>query len=389
MTSAQPPSFLVVMADQLAASWLPVYGHPLVQAPHLSLARDATVFDNAYTPFPLCAPARSAMITGRLASDIGVYDNAAELAATVPTLAHALRAHGYHTAVAGKMTLRRARPTAWLRAPADSGHYRPTSTGRRTGRVRWTGRFPGTTRWRAFSTRACARRRCRPTTTRRSLFSGPQALRHRPPPADEPFLLFVSFTNPHDPWEIPQRHWQRYRRSDIPDPQVPSLPLAQADPHSRRLRAMCRVDEASLTAEQIRRARHAYFAAVSYLDERVGEVLERCSARGWRTAPRCVLRRPWRDAGRAGPLVQDVVFRAVSPVPLIFRVPGAAPRRVAEPVSLLDVTPTLLGLASLPVSRAGPRSACASRSPVRARAGSAGRLRVPRRGGHGTVGDGP
>src|SRR5580693_6887262 len=95
MTPAQPPSFLVLMADQLAASWLPAYGHPLVQTPHLSaLAQDATVFDSAYTPFPLCAPARSAMVTGRLASDIGVFDNAAELAATVPTLAHALRGTG-------------------------------------------------------------------------------------------------------------------------------------------------------------------------------------------------------------------------------------------------------------------------------------------------------
>ena len=48
MTPAQPPSFLVLMADQLAASWLPAYGHPLVQTPHLSaLAQDATVFDSA------------------------------------------------------------------------------------------------------------------------------------------------------------------------------------------------------------------------------------------------------------------------------------------------------------------------------------------------------
>ena len=38
--------------------------------------------------------------------------------------------------------------------------------------------------------------------------------RHR---ADEPYFLFVSFTNPHDPWEIPQRFWDRYRRDDIDD----------------------------------------------------------------------------------------------------------------------------------------------------------------------------
>src|SRR5579864_941062 len=97
-------SFLVVMADQLAAQWLPIYGHPVVRTPHLSaLARDATVFEAAYSPYPLCAPARAAMLTGRPASAIGVYDNAAELRATEPTVAHSLRAAGYRTIVAGKM----------------------------------------------------------------------------------------------------------------------------------------------------------------------------------------------------------------------------------------------------------------------------------------------
>ena len=65
--------FLVLMADQLAASWLPIYGHPVVQAPHLSaLARGATVFDSAYCAYPLCAPSRAAMLTGRYASAVGV-----------------------------------------------------------------------------------------------------------------------------------------------------------------------------------------------------------------------------------------------------------------------------------------------------------------------------
>jgi arylsulfatase A-like enzyme len=104
MTASRPDSFLVLMADQLAAGWLPAYGHSVVHAPHLSeLAARGTVFDSAYTPFPLCAPARAAMLTGRYASRVGVYDNAAEFRAGAPTVVHALRAAGYHTAVSGKM----------------------------------------------------------------------------------------------------------------------------------------------------------------------------------------------------------------------------------------------------------------------------------------------
>ena len=51
------PNVLLLMADQLAAPALPVYGHRVVKAPHLSrLAERSVVFDSAYCNFPICAP---------------------------------------------------------------------------------------------------------------------------------------------------------------------------------------------------------------------------------------------------------------------------------------------------------------------------------------------
>jgi choline-sulfatase len=357
MTSSQPPSFLVLMADQLAASWLPTYGHPLVQTPHLSaLAQDATVFDSAYCPFPLCAPSRSAMLTGRLASDIGVYDNAAELAATVPTLAHALRAHGYHTAAAGKMH--------FVGPDQQHGFEQRLTSDIYPADVDWT---PDWSRpldrplpWyhtmeSVLNPGVCAAA-MQTDYDEEVCFHAVRKLydiaRHRP---DQPFLLFVSFTNPHDPWEIPQRQWERYRRSEIPAPAVPSLALEQADPHSRRLRAMCRVDEASLTEEQIRRARHAYFAAVSYMDERVGEVLGALQRSGMADRTTVLFCADHGEMlGERGLWYKMAFFEQSARVPLLVRVPGAGPRRVAEPVSLLDVTPTLLELAGLPADQVSP-----------------------------------
>ena len=67
------------------------------------LAAQGVVFENAYCNFPLCAPSRASLMSGQLASRIGVYDNAAEFPASVPTLAHDLRALGYATCLAGKM----------------------------------------------------------------------------------------------------------------------------------------------------------------------------------------------------------------------------------------------------------------------------------------------
>src|SRR5258706_9036263 len=74
-----PPNILHVMFDQMAALSLPCYGHPLVKAPNLrALAESGVVFEQAYCNAPLCSPSRHAMMTGQLASRIGVYDNAAE-----------------------------------------------------------------------------------------------------------------------------------------------------------------------------------------------------------------------------------------------------------------------------------------------------------------------
>ena len=98
------PNILLIMADQLAAPFLPCYGHRVVQAPAIeALGERGRVFASAYSNSPLCAPARFTMLTGQRNSRIGAYDNAAELPAAVPTFAHYLRAGGYQTCLAGKM----------------------------------------------------------------------------------------------------------------------------------------------------------------------------------------------------------------------------------------------------------------------------------------------
>jgi len=73
VATARKPNILFVMADQLAARYLPFHGHPLVQTPHLQrLANEGVVFENAYSTSPLCAPARATVMNGLLPSRTGV-----------------------------------------------------------------------------------------------------------------------------------------------------------------------------------------------------------------------------------------------------------------------------------------------------------------------------
>ena len=98
------PNVLLVMADQLAPHFTGTYGHPLVSTPHLdALAERGVRFDAAYCNSPLCAPSRFAMMAGRSISKISAWDNASELTASTPTIAHYMGMAGYRTVLAGKM----------------------------------------------------------------------------------------------------------------------------------------------------------------------------------------------------------------------------------------------------------------------------------------------
>src|SRR5690348_31679 len=190
------------MADQLAASALPMYGHPIVHSPNLGrLAARGLVFERAYCASPLCAPSRFAMLTGRRPSAIGAYDNAAELPADTPTVTHLLRAGGYETVLAGKMHFvgpdqlhgfeRRLTTDVypagfdwtpdWRRPPGDRLGWYHTIAGVRDAGVREAALQTD------YDDEVC--------------FQAVRELRHLSLPGRErPFFLTVSFTNPHDPW---------------------------------------------------------------------------------------------------------------------------------------------------------------------------------------------
>src|SRR5579875_2794897 len=92
------------LADQLTAGALPAYGNRVAKTPNLDrLAREGVVFDAAYCNSPLCAPSRAILMTGRLPSATGAYDNAVEFPSQSPTFAHYLRHAGYRTILTGKM----------------------------------------------------------------------------------------------------------------------------------------------------------------------------------------------------------------------------------------------------------------------------------------------
>ena len=169
------------------------------------------------------------------------------------------------------------------------------------------------------------------------------------PPGGGPAASDYEFLcDPHDPWEVPRRFWDRYDFDAIDPPAVPPPPLGSADPHSRRLRQMYGIDASELTEEQIRTARHGYCAVISYVDEKIGQLLETLETIGLADETTVVLTSDHGEMlGERGLWFKMSFLEPSARVPLIVRPAGRrTPRRIGAPVSLLDLVPTLVEAAT-------------------------------------------
>lgn len=358
MSDGGPPNIVLVQADQLAASAVGAYGSRVALTPHMDgLARGGAVFERAYCNSPLCVPSRASMMTGELPSTIGVYDNAGELPASTPTFAHHLRARGYHTALAGRMHFigpdqlhgfeerltTDVYPSGFdmvpdwdLRDDERLPWYHDTGSVFGAGPVVATlqGDYDDEVEFRAL---------------RHLTHRARAAVREETPP----FLLVVSFIGPHDPYEPPAEHWERFVGREIPVPTVGPPPERALDPHSRRLRAMCGLDRHPPPPDVVERARRAYHASVAQIDDRVGRILRRLDALGMRDDTVVMITSDHGEMlGERGLWYKMSPFEDSLRVPLIVNAPGRiVPARIGHVVSLVDLLPTLAHVADGGLSR--------------------------------------
>jgi len=160
--------------------------------------------------------------------------------------------------------------------------------------------------------------------------------------SDQPFMLTVSFTSPHDPYVAQPEFWDLYQNEEIDLPAVSSIPLEQADPHSRRIREHYRIDQVEVTEDSLRRLRHGYYAAISYIDSKVAQLMQTLKNSGLMKNTIVFFTSDHGDMmGERGLYYKKTFFEWAIRVPLVVWSPGRYPAaRVSDPVSLLDILPT-------------------------------------------------
>ncbi len=342
------PNILFIMADQMAAPILPLHDAASpVQMPNLmKLAEQAVVFDSAYCNSPLCAPSRFTLVSGRLPSKIGAYDNAADFPADVPTYAHYLRRLGYRTALSGKMHFcgpdqlhgYEERLTSDI-YPADYGWA--VNWDEPDVRASWYHNMSS-----VLQAGPCVRSN-QLDFDEEVVFKARQYLYdHVRMSPDQPFCLTVSMTHPHDPYTIGREYWDRYEGVDIPLPRQ-HIEQSEQDPHSQRILKIIDLWDKPLPEDKIRDARRAYFGACSYIDDNIGKLLKTLEECGLAEDTLIVFSGDHGDMlGERGLWYKMHWFEMSARVPLLVHAPQRfTAHRVSQSVSTLDLLPTLVELA--------------------------------------------
>lgn len=348
------PNILILMVDQLTGTLFADGPAPFLHAPNLrALAERSVRFANAYTASPLCAPARASFMSGQLPRRTRVYDNAAEFTSDVPTFAHHLRRAGYQTALSGKMHFVgpdqlhgfEERLTTDI-YPADFGW---TPDYRKPGeRIDWWYHNLG-----SVTGAGVAEITNQLEYDDDVAFQAVQKIYDLSRGNDaRPWCLCASFTHPHDPFVARRKYWDLYEGAPETEPPAP-LAYEDMDPHSQRLMDACDWRGLDVQPDHIRRARQGYFANITYVDEKIGEILK-------------VLEDTRQEAiiffvsdhgemlGRKGLWFKMNFFDGSARVPLMVAAPGLTPGLVETPVSTLDVTPTLCDLAGISMEEVMP-----------------------------------
>ena len=379
---------VTIEADQLSAKWVGCYGCPAARTPNIdALARRGVRFANAFSNHPVCMPARASTITGRSAQHHGVFYNGWELGTEMPTFPRLLQHAGVQTLGVGKYHLEchvrgayndvrkygfdRAETTEDIRAGdwldwVEREHpdcaeaalatvwpmphlvsYGPRGRDLRQEVVAARARLGvggGATHPYASPVpeRACQTR-----------WIGDRAiamLRERDPA--RPFFLKMSFVDPHDPYDPPERFLGLVDRARIAAPVRSEDPGVLGVVHALRENRFVGNHAHLAEAEWIELRRH-YLASLAFLDEQVGRLVEFLEEADLADNTAILLFSDHGDMmGDHGlPTKGAWHFDACCRVPMILSVPGRPQGRVvAQAVTNLDVFPTVLELAGVPCS---------------------------------------
>lgn len=351
------PNILFLMSDEHRYDLAGFAGDSVVRTPVIdALAADGVVFDNAYTPSPICVPARQCMMAGQLpeSCDCRVYGD--DLQPFSMTFARLFAQYGYNTVCAGKLHhMGPDKMQGWTQRIGMTGTVAPRYIeGLHHDELEQYAPEPGTGKWTNQKEIEKAGVGEGPFQKKDSYtmagalqfiedyFVSPAYDRPR---SHRPLLLKVSLVQPHYPFLTDAEKFNYYLNRvpiyDEPRADHPKLSTTQAGP------------PVDATPRDKRRAMAAYYGMVETIDQYYGQILNALERAGQNLDEWIIVYTSDHGdmLGQHGVWEKRQFYEAAVRVPLIIRLPGKkeAGLRVAQNVSLCDLFATFCDLCELPI----------------------------------------
>ncbi|MEY8841850.1 sulfatase-like hydrolase/transferase [Cribrihabitans sp. XS_ASV171] len=338
--AAVTTNLLVILSDEHQARAMGCAGHPLVQTPNLdALAARGMRFTNAYTPSPICVPARASFATGRYVHQTRMWDNAMPYDGSIPGWGHALQSGGVPVESIGKLHYRAEEDPAGF----DTEHIPMMVAGgvgmvwasirREDERIGGTGRMlgeyigPGQSKYTDYDKAVTGR--------------AVEWLREHAG-KEQPWCLYVGLVAPHFPLVVPQEFYDLY-----PHDRLPKAKLHPRDGHERHpwveKQNAIMDSEAGFDSEAERLAAMAsYFGLCTWLDHNIGQILAALNQTGLSETTTVIYSSDHGDnVGARGLWGKSNLYQESTAVPLIMAGPGTEPGTCGTPVSLIDLSVTI------------------------------------------------
>ncbi|MBK0329639.1 sulfatase-like hydrolase/transferase [Rhodobacteraceae bacterium F11138] len=360
-------NLLVIVSDEHQARAMGCAGHPFVKTPHLdALAATGTRFETAYTPCPICVPARAAFATGKYVHQIRHWDNAMPYTGSVPGWGHALQAKGVSVESIGKLHYRAEEDPAgfdvehipmmvhggvgmvWAAIRNEEERVVPST--------RMLGNYvgPGTSKYIEYDQNVTDRTVA--WLAERAAFKD-----------DRPWCLYVGLVAPHFPLVAPQEFYDLYPENEMPD--VKLHPSTGYAPHPWVAKQNIGAGDSEAkfrdAAERLR-AFSAYYGLTTWLDHNIGRIVEALQTAGLTEKTNVIYTSDHGDnLGARGQWGKSTFYEESVAIPMIMSGPDIGQGVCKTPVSLLDVSKTIVAqfdaeldgtddLASLPeIAQAG------------------------------------
>ena len=332
-------NLLVIMSDEHQAGAMGCAGHSFVQTPHLdALAARGRRFACAYTPSPICVPARAAFATGRYVHQTGHWDNAMPYTGEPRSWGHALQTKDVRVESIGKLHYRDVADDVGF----DTQHI-PLMVQGGVGMV-WASIRHEDERWSPDDRMLgpeIGPGKSTYTDYDRAIVERTRAWLATEAPADAPWCLFVGLVAPHFPLVCPEQYYHLYDDIDLSPIKLDPHLGHSRHPWVEKQNAYMDSDGQFENEAERLRAVQAYFGLCSWVDHSVGQIIEGLENAGLGAETDVVYTSDHGDnAGARRLWGKSNMYEESVAVPLICAIEGWS--GVEErPVSLLDLSATI------------------------------------------------